>query len=181
METTDGKRNQRQISGQTGLETAEKPESYNERRLQNQIAALLEGRKELNKEIERLQEKWVKAQRQDDELVRKSRQYDDIQFHLYEIHQKAESEAFLIRESAKEQAMDAVFVIDDIKETVSVFQQDVQALKKDLEIGSDTLEDRVASFLYSLKSFEGKLDQIKQRFYEDNHLPQEKNVPREAP
>lgn len=181
MKTTDGKRNRDEMPAGNGLNTAEKSESYNERRLQNQIAALLEGRKELNKEIERLQEKWVKAQRQDDELVRKSRQYDDIQYHLHEIHQKAESEAFMIRESAKEQAMDAIFVIDDIKETVSVFGQDVKALKRDLEIGSDTLEDRVAAFLYSLKSFEEKLDQIKQRFYEDNHLSQENTAPGKTP
>ena len=147
--------------------------------MQNQIAALLEGRKELNKEIERLQEKWLNAQRQDDELIRKSRQYDDIQFHLYEIHQKAEADAQEIRDSAKEQAMDAVFVIDDIKEAVAVFQQDLKALKKDLEIGSDTLEDRVTSFLYSLESFENTLDQIKLRFYQDNHLPWEKPEPLE--
>ena len=72
----------------------------------------------------------VDAQRQDDELIRKSRQYDDIQFHLYEIHQKAEADAQEIRDSAKEQAMDAVFVIDDIKEAVAVFQQDLKSLKK---------------------------------------------------
>ena len=164
MKTTDEKRDRRSLSVHEGLEALETSESYAERRLQNQIAALLEGRKELNKEIERLQEKWLNAQRQDDELIRKSRQYDDIQFHLYEIH---------------EQAMDAVFVIDDIKEAVAVFQQDLKALKKDLKIGSDTLEDRVTSFLYSLESFENTLDQIKLRFYQDNHLPWEKPEPLE--
>ena len=60
-----------------------------------------------------------------------------------------------------------------------VFQQDLKALKKDLEIGSDTLEDRVTSFLYSLESFENTLDQIKLRFYQDNHLPWEKPEPLE--
>ncbi len=179
MKTTDEKRDRRSLSVYEGLEALETSESYAERRLQNQIAALLEGRKELNKEIERLQEKWLNAQRQDDELIRKSRQYDDIQFHLYEIHQKAEADAQEIRDSAKEQAMDAVFVIDDIKEAVAVFQQDLKALKKDLEIGSDTLEDRVTSFLYSLESFENTLDQIKLRFYQDNHLPWEKPEPLE--
>ena len=162
---------------QESSEAARKSESYAIRRLQNQIAALLEGRKELNMEIERLQEKWIKAQRQDDELIRKSRQYDDIQFHLYEIHQKAESEAQIIRDSAKEQAMEAIFVIDDIKETVGIFQQDVEALKRDLEIGNDTLEDQVTSFLYSLKSFEKKLECIKARFYRDNHLSLEETKP----
>lgn len=174
MKTTDEKIGRHGEPAQDNQERIGRSESYNERRLQNQIAALLEGRKELNKEIERLQQLWVKAQRQDDELVRKSRQYDDIQFHLYEIHQKAETEALMIRDSAKEQAMDAIFVIDEIKDTVSIFQQDVQGLKKDLEIGSRTLEDRVASFSYALESFEEILDQIKRRFYEDNHLPQEK-------
>ncbi len=53
---------------------------------------------------------------------------------------------------------------------MAVFQQDLKALKKDLEIGSDTLEDRVTSFLYSLESFENTLDQIKLRFYQDNHF-----------
>ncbi len=179
MKTTDEKRDRRSLSVHKGLKALKISEGYAERRLQNQIAALLEGRKELNKEIERLQEKWVNAQRQDDELIRKSRQYDDIQFHLYEIHQKAEADAQEIRDSAKEQAMDAVFVIDDIKETVAIFQQDIKALKKDLEIGSDTLEDRVTSFLYSLESFENALDQIKLRFYQDNHLPWEKPEPLE--
>lgn len=179
MKTTDEKRDRRSLSVHEGLEALETSESNAERRLQNQIAALLEGRKELNKEIERLQEKWLNAQRQDDELIRKSRQYDDIQFHLYEIHQRAEADAQEIRDSAKEQAMDAVFVIDDIKEAVAVFQQDLKALKKDLEIGSDTLEDRVTSFLYSLESFENTLDQIKLRFYQDNHLPWEKPEPLE--
>ena len=69
--------------------------------------------------------------------------------------------------------------IYDIKEAVAVFQQDLKALKKDLKIGSDTLEDRVTSFLYSLESFENTLDQIKLRFYQDNHLPWEKPEPLE--
>lgn len=173
MKQKDEKYDRRLVPESENMEVREKSESYVERRLQNQIVALLEGRKELNREIERLQEEWVNAQRQSDELIRKSRQYDDIQFHLYEIHRRAEAEAQNIRDSAKEQAMDAIFVIDDIQETVGVFQQDVKNLKKDLEIGSDTLEDRVTSFLYSLESFEEKLERIRQRFYEDNHLPRE--------
>ena len=66
--------------------------------------------------------------------------------------------------------MDAVFVIDDIKEAVAVFQQDLKALKKDLKIGSDTLEVRVTSFLYSLESFENTLDQIKPVSYTHLHI-----------
>ena len=67
MKTTAEKRDRRSLSVHEGLEALETSESYAERRLQNQIAALLEGRKELNKEIERLQEKWLNAQRQDDD------------------------------------------------------------------------------------------------------------------
>ena len=135
--------------------------------------------KELNKEIERLQEKWLNAQRQDDELIRKSRQYDDIQFHLYGIHQRQRPMRRKSGIRPKNRLWTLFCVIDDIKEAVAVFQQDLKALKKDLEIGSDTLEDRVTSFLYSLESFENTLDQIKLRFYQDNHLPWEKPEPLE--
>lgn len=122
------------------------------------------------REIERYLAQKKKMQKQVEELSVKNQKYDELQGNLKRIRMKAEAEAYQMVETAKEQSMDAISVVDDIVEEISVFQSDVRRIRQDIHIGTETAEDRLNAFYDSLDRYVGKLKGIKARFYEAHHL-----------
>ena len=97
--------------------------------------------------------------------------YDELQGNLKRIRMKAEAEAYQMVETAKEQSMDAISVVDDVVEEISVFRSDVGKIREDIQIGPETAKDRLNALYDSLDRYVGKLQGIKERFYEAHHLP----------
>lgn len=127
------------------------------------------------REIERYLSHKKKLQKQVEELSVKNQKYDELQGNLKRIRMKAESEAFAMLETAKEQSMDAISVVDDVVEEISLFQKDIKQIKEDIRIGPDTAEDRLNALYQELEKNIGQLKGIKERFYEAHHLRADEN------
>ena len=125
-------------------------------RCKAEISEYLAQRKEMQDQIE--------------ELGIKGKKFDEIQSQLKNIRKKAESDAFLLVDNAKVESMEAVSVIDDVEQEVSLFKSDIGKIRADFEIGTKTLEDRLDSLYYALERWTYKLHGIKTRFYQENHL-----------
>ncbi len=123
------------------------------------------------REIERYLVQKKKMRKQIEELSVKNQKYDELQGNLKRIRMKAEAEAYQMVETAKEQSMDAISVVDDVVEEISVFRSDVGKIREDIQIGPETAKDRLNALYDSLDRYVGKLQGIKERFYEAHHLP----------
>lgn len=75
-----------------------------------------------------------------------------------------------LTEESKSAALDAIFITKDILESIKILTSDIKVLKKDLKIGGLTMEDRINTFCYELKTFTTKLHQIKDTLYSKNNL-----------
>lgn len=126
---------------------------------EKEITTFLMEKKELQAKVKQLEEKGAK--------------YDDLHRNLKQYCQKAESDAFCMLETAKEQSMDAISVVDYVTKELEFFQTDVKKLRGDLHIGTEMLEDRLASLYDTLEACVRNLHGIKTRFYAANNLPLE--------
>lgn len=75
-----------------------------------------------------------------------------------------------LTEESKSAALDAIFITEDILESIKILTSDIKVLKKDLKIGGLTMEDRINTFCYELETFTTKLRQIKDTLYSKNNL-----------
>lgn len=123
------------------------------------------------KELElRLQEKR-ELQEQYDGLVIKAKRYDELQESLVKIKMNAEVRAHGVVDEAQEKAMDAIMLIDNIAKEIDLFRQDITYLRRDIKIGTVTLDDRLENIYLRLCHNLDKLMKIKENFYIKNSLP----------
>ena len=116
------------------------------------------------KEKRELQEKC-------DSLVIKAKRYDELQESLIKIKMDAEVRAHGVIDEAQERAMDTIMLIDDIEDEIRLFQEDLVFLRRDIRIGTLTLDDRLDNVYLRLCKNLDKLTTIKQEFYIANSLP----------
>lgn len=123
------------------------------------------------KELElRLQEKR-ELQEQYDALVIKAKRYDELQESLIKIKMNAEVRAHGVIDEAQEKAMDTIMLIDDIEKEIKLFRDDVTYLRRDIQIGTVTLDDRLENIYLRLCKNLDRLLEIKENFYVKNSLP----------
>lgn len=120
----------------------------------------------------RLQEKRS-LQEECDALVIKAKRYDELQESLVRIKMQAEVKAHSVIDEAQEKSMDAVNLIDNIAKEIDLFRQDIVQLRRDIKIGTLTLDDRLDSLYRRLCQNMDKLIKIKHNFYSENSLPYE--------
>lgn len=143
----------------------------NQKKLKKQ---LIKKDTELNKfkyEVDAFVDNKLSMQKKIDELKRKGDQFDAIQENLSRIHKKAQLDAQDIIDSAKEQSMDILNIVDDLIYEMEIFKSDIRKIIKDLSIGPATTEDRLNSILYAVRDLEDKLLKVKLDFYKENDIP----------
>ena len=118
----------------------------------------------------RLEEKH-ELQEKYDLLVIKAKRYDDLQESLMNIKMKAEARALGVIDEAQEKAMDAVNVIDTIEKEVNLFREDIAWLRRDIKIGTITLDDRLDTLYKRICKSMDTLTKIKNDFYTSNNIP----------
>ncbi len=118
----------------------------------------------------RLREKR-QLQEQFDSLVIKAKRYDELQESLIKIKMKAEEKAHEIVDEAQEKAMDTIMLIDNIEKEIRLFGEDLTFLRRDIKIGTLTLDDRLDNVYLRLRRNLEKLLEIKEHFYITNSLP----------
>lgn len=111
-----------------------------------------------------LQEKY-------DLLVIKAKRYDELQESLMNIKMKAEARALGVIDEAQVKAMDAVNLIDCIEKEVDLFREDIAWLRRDIKVGTVTLDDRLDTLYKRLCKNMDALTKIKNEFYKSNNLP----------
>lgn len=123
------------------------------------------------KELEaRLREKR-ELQEQYDGIVIKAKRYDELQESVVKIKMNAEIRAHGVIDEAQEKAMDAIMLIDNIAKEIDLFRQDIVYLRRDIKIGTLTLDDRLENIYLRLCKNMDKLMKIKENFYKKNSLP----------
>lgn len=143
---------------------------HKQQELDEEVKARQDDISACRREIELYLAQKKKLKDQVEQLSIKSQKYDELQSSLKRIRMKAESEAFQMLETAKEQSMDAISVVDDVVEEIEVFQTDIGQIKADLQIGPHTAEDRLNGLYDVLDRYVGNLKGIKERFYQAHHL-----------
>lgn len=118
----------------------------------------------------RLQEKR-QLQEQIDTLTIKAKRYDELQESLIKIKMDAEIRAHGVVDEAQEKAMDTIMLIDDITKEIELFREDLVFLRRDIKIGTLTLDDRLDNVYLRLCKNLDKLAKIKKDFYIKNSLP----------
>ena len=118
----------------------------------------------------RMQEKRA-LQEQCDELMIKAKRYDELQESLIRIKMKAEIRAHGVIDEAQEKAMDTILLIDDIEKEIRLFREDITYLRRDIKIGTVTLDDRLENIYLRLCKNLDRLIEIKENFYIKNSLP----------
>lgn len=118
----------------------------------------------------RLDEKR-KLQEQCDSLVIKAKRYDELQESLVSIKMKAEVRAHGVIDEAQERALDTIMLIDNIENEIKLFQEDLTYLRRDIKIGTLTLDDRLDNIYLRLCKNLDRLIEIKEDFYKKNSLP----------
>ena len=123
------------------------------------------------KELDQRLEEKRQLQEQYDALVIKAKRYDELQESLVKIKMKAELRAHGVIDEAQEKAMDTIMLIDDIEKEISLFREDVTYLRRDIKIGTVTLDDRLENVYLRLCKSLDRLIEIKENFYIKNSLP----------
>lgn len=118
----------------------------------------------------RLQEKR-QLQEQCDALAIKAKRYDELQESVVKIKMNAERRAHSVIDEAQEKAMDTVMLIDEIEKEIRLFSEDVTFLRRDIRIGTITLDDRLDNVYRRLCQSLDKLLAIREDFYIRNSLP----------
>jgi chromosome segregation ATPase len=127
------------------------------------------------KEIAEFLEEKKRLQEQLRSTESKAQKYEEMRSNLKRLRAKAEYEAYSMVETAKEQSMDAVSVVDDLSQEITVFQSDLGKIKEDFKIGTATLEDRLDALYYALEHHVETLQGIKIRFYKKHRIPVEES------
>lgn len=123
------------------------------------------------KELEaRLHEKR-ELQERCDSLVIKAKRYDELQESLIKIKMNAEIRAQGVIDEAQERAMDTIMLIDNIESEIKLFREDIVFLRRDIKIGTFTIDDRLDNLYVRLCKNLDKLTAIKEDFYIKNSLP----------
>lgn len=120
-----------------------------------------------------LQEKY-------DLLVIKAKRYDELQESLMNIKMKAEARALGVIDDAQVKAMDAVNLIDSIEKEIDLFREDIVWLRRDIKVGTVTLDDRLDTLYKRLCKNMDTLTKIKIEFYKRNNLPFDNNFDEES-
>ncbi len=118
----------------------------------------------------RLSEKR-QLQEQYDALVIKAKRYDELQESIVKIKLKAEVRAHGVIDEAQEKAMDTIMLIEDIEKEIQLFREDLTYLRRDIKIGTVTLDDRLENIYLRLCRNLDRLTEIKENFYIKNSLP----------
>lgn len=118
----------------------------------------------------RLREKR-QLQEQCDALVIKAKRYDELQESIVKIRLKAEVRAHGVIDEAQEKAMDTIMLIEDIEKEIQLFREDLTYLRRDIKIGTVTLDDRLENIYLRLCRNLDRLTEIKEDFYIKNSLP----------
>lgn len=125
------------------------------------------------KELEaRLQEKR-QLQEEYDAIAIKAKRYDELQESLIKIKMNAEIRAHGVIDEAQEKAMDTINLIDEIEKEIRLFSEDIVFLRRDIKIGTLTLDDRLNNVYLRLCKNLDKLLAIREEFYIRNALPLE--------
>ena len=124
----------------------------------------------------RLKEKR-QLQEQYDSVIIKAKRYDELQESLIKIKMKAEMQAHEMIDDAQEKTMDAIMLIDNIEKEMRLFREDLTFLRRDIKIGTLTLDDRLENVDIRLTKNLEKLLAIKESFYVTNSLPMDDPVP----
>ncbi len=123
------------------------------------------------KELEQRLKEKRQLQEQYDSLVIKAKRYDELQESLIKIKMKAEERAHGVIDEAQEKAMDTIMLIDNIEKEIRLFKDDVTFLRRDIKIGTLTLDDRLDNVYLRLCKNLDKLLEIKENFYIKNSIP----------
>ena len=118
----------------------------------------------------RLQEKR-QLQTEIDTLSIKAKRYDELQESLIKIKMDAEIRAHSVVDEAQEIALDTVTRIDKIEKEIELFSEYVVFLRRDIKIGTLTLDDRLDTLYVRLRRNLDRLTEIKRDFYKKNSLP----------
>ena len=110
-------------------------------------------------------------QEQYDSVVIKAKRYDELQESIIKIKMKAEMQAHEMIDDAQEKAMDAVNLIDEIEKEMRLFRDDLIFLRRDIKIGTLTLDDRLENVDVRLTKNLDRLLKIRETFYVANSLP----------
>lgn len=124
----------------------------------------------------RLKEKR-QLQEQCDSLVIKAKRYDELQESLVKIKMSAEQRAHGVIDEAQEKAMDTIMLIDNIEKEIMLFREDLTYLRRDIKIGTVTLDDRLENIYLRLCRNLDRLVEIKEEFYKKNSLPMDESDP----
>ena len=100
------------------------------------------------------------------ELKNLKKYYDQVK----QMQLDSELKALELIENAKTSALDSIYIVDDIIDDTKKLISDVEYLKKDIEIGSLTIEDCLNNFFNKLNFHISKLTLLKRQFYFENQL-----------
>ncbi len=123
------------------------------------------------KELDARLEEKRRLQEQVDSLGIKAKRYDELQESLVKIKMNAELRAHGVIDEAQEKAMDTIMLIDDIEKEIRLFREDLTYLRRDIKIGTITLDDRLENIYVRLCRNLDRLTEIKENFYIRNSLP----------
>ena len=133
------------------------------------------------KELElRLKEKR-QLQEEYDSLIIKAKRYDELQESLIKIKMKAEEKAHGVIDEAQEKAMDTIMLIDNIEKEIRLFSEDLIYLRRDIKIGTLTLDDRLDNVYLRLCKNLDRLVEIKESFYIKNSIPFDDDMDEKTP
>ena len=104
-------------------------------------------------------------------LLIKAKRYDELTESVVKIKMKAEERAHSLIDEAQEKAMDTIMLIDDIEKEIKLFREDINFLRRDIKIGTVTLDDRLGNIYLRLCKNLDRLTDIKENFYLKNSLP----------
>lgn len=129
------------------------------------------------KELDMRLEEKRNLQEQYDSLVIKAKRYDELQESLVKIKMSAEQRAHGVIDEAQETAMDTIMLIDNIEKEIMLFREDLTYLRRDIKIGTVTLDDRLENIYLRLCKNLDRLVEIKEEFYKKNSLPMDEADP----
>ena len=115
-------------------------------------------------------------QEQYDAIVIKAKRYDELQESIVRIKMKAEERAHGVIDEAQEKAMDTIMLIENIEKEILLFKEDLTFLRRDIKIGTITLDDRLENVYLRLCRNLDRLLQIKEEFYIRNSLPMDEEM-----
>ncbi len=100
----------------------------------------------------------------------KSERCRELEFQITDIQKHMESQYHQLIENSKSDAMDALYVIDDVEACIAKFRKDIEKTHDDIKIGSKTIQDIVIILEKDSEACLNKLLKIKEKFLKDNNI-----------